>query len=126
MHAKPGNPALVRARHAHGWIAQRHLSAAFRECASSLGLRLDVSVRQVRRWESANPPWPTPDYERVLETMFGVPLDRLGFVRPAHMVDIDPAENESQAFRELKGREQPGWWRTESDEMAGNALCAAC
>ncbi|MFI1586218.1 DUF5753 domain-containing protein [Embleya sp. NPDC020630] len=99
---------------------ERHLSAAFRECAAGLGLRLDVSVRQVRRWESANPPWPTPDYERVLETLFGVPLDRLGFVRPPRMAGLERSDSGAgRAFRESEGdRAQPGWWLTESDEVA--------
>jgi uncharacterized protein DUF5753 len=111
----PGNPALVLARHTHGWSGQKHLCAAFEQCARGLGLRLGVSIRQVRRWESANPPWPSPDYERVLETMFGVQLDQLGFTRPGHLVD-----NEDNAFRELRGMEQPGWWRTEPEEQANN------
>jgi hypothetical protein len=98
-HPQPGNTALVRARRAHGWIKQKHLCDAFEECASALGLRLEVSERQVRRWESADPPWPTPDYERVLRALFGVHLDQLGFTRPAHLVNMDIPEQMSDNLR---------------------------
>ncbi|MGC0417552.1 hypothetical protein ABIA38_003066 [Embleya sp. AB8] len=120
--AKPGNPTLVRARTAHGWLSQRQLAGAFHACALNLGLRLEVSPRQIRRWESANPRWPTPDYQRVLEAMFGVRLDQLGFTRPAHLVDIEPPSGDplDDAFRKLQGEEQPGWWRTEAGEVADN------
>lgn len=98
-HPQPGNRALVRARRARGWIKQKHLCDAFEDCASTLGLRLEVSERQVRRWESANPPWPTPDYERVLRELFGVDLDHLGFTRPTHLVGIDVPEDLSDDLR---------------------------
>ncbi|WP_372498699.1 helix-turn-helix domain-containing protein [Yinghuangia soli] len=78
----PGNVRLKALRHAKGWVSQQQLADAFEKKALECGLRLAVSVRQVRRWESAEPPWPTPDYQKVLQELFGRPLTDLGFTPP--------------------------------------------
>lgn len=116
----PGNPAFVAARHERGWHSQEKLAAAFEERAKALHLRLDVSIRQVRRWESARPPWPTPDYQAVLEALFGRPLARLGFT-PPYGDDVftdagvytDGDGKASNLIRGLHTDEQHGWWRTD-------------
>ncbi|WP_343230862.1 helix-turn-helix transcriptional regulator [Yinghuangia seranimata] len=77
-----GNVRLKALRHARGWVSQQQLADAFEKKALECGLRLAVSVRQVRRWESADPPWPTPDYQKVLQELFGRPLAELGFTPP--------------------------------------------
>lgn len=76
------NAKLVSARRALGLHSQAGFADAFEEHARAMGMRLAVSVRQVRRWESADPPYPTPDYRRVLEDLFGRPLTQLGFAAP--------------------------------------------
>jgi hypothetical protein len=43
---------------------------------------MEVSVRQVRRWESATPPWPHPDHQRLLVHVLNLPIEELGFVPP--------------------------------------------
>lgn len=84
MPARPlgANSKLVTARRTLGLHSQAGFADAFEEHALVMGMRLAVSVRQVRRWESADPPYPTPDYRRVLEDLFGRPLVALGFVAP--------------------------------------------
>lgn len=77
-----GNVRLKALRHSHGWVSQQQLADAFEKKALECGLRLGVSVRQVRRWESADPPWPTPDYQQVLQALFDRPLTDLGFTPP--------------------------------------------
>ncbi|HSA52534.1 MAG TPA: hypothetical protein VLH10_20810 [Yinghuangia sp.] len=85
-----GNVRLKALRHAMGWVSQQQLADAFEKKALECGLRLAVSVRQVRRWESADPPWPTPDYQKVLQELFGRPLADLGFT-PPWQADLDAA-----------------------------------
>lgn len=85
-----GNVRLKALRHARGWVSQQQLADAFEKKALECGLRLAVSVRQVRRWESAEPPWPTPDYQKVLQELFGCQLADLGFT-PPWQADLDAA-----------------------------------
>ncbi|MGW1227628.1 helix-turn-helix domain-containing protein [Streptomyces sp. NPDC001478] len=69
---KPGNIRLKSARLAAGYHSQQALSTA-----------LGVGVRQVRRWESASPPWPHPDHGRALSRALGQDLESLGFTPPS-------------------------------------------
>ncbi|MFI0740173.1 XRE family transcriptional regulator [Streptomyces sp. NPDC021100] len=76
------NTLLVAARVRHGWHTQQEFADAYERHALALGERTVISVRQVRRWESGRSEWPNRDARRVLESMFGLPLEQLGFVRP--------------------------------------------
>lgn len=111
-----GNVTLRAARKAIGLKSQQSFADAFEAKALAGGKRLGVSVRQVRRWESAEPPWPTPEYQMVLEALFERSLTDLGFTSP------DPAENrvstpENEAadriIHELQGHGVAGWWRSD-------------
>lgn len=106
----PGNPGFVKARHDRGWYSQAALVNAFEWKARQLGINLSVSVRQVRRWESADPPWPTPDYQTVLEALFGLPLNVLGFT-PPH------AAAHTGAVHAVRAAEHTGWWRAIVDDL---------
>ncbi|MFI9077124.1 transcriptional regulator [Streptomyces sioyaensis] len=66
-----GNVKLKSARVAAGY----HTQQAFAEA-------LGVGVRQVRRWESDNPPWPHPDLQQRLTHLTGQDLEALGFTIP--------------------------------------------
>ncbi|MEH0418544.1 helix-turn-helix transcriptional regulator [Streptomyces sp. B21-083] len=70
-----GNTRLKSARLAAGYASQQALADA-----------LGVGVRQVRRWESPNPPWPQPDVQQVLTRTLGQDLESLGFTAPDGMV----------------------------------------
>ena len=61
---------------------QTDLALAFEECSRQVGRALSLSVRQVRRWEGADPPLPLPAYQEVLESLFGLPIERMGFPAP--------------------------------------------
>ncbi|MEU4656754.1 helix-turn-helix transcriptional regulator [Streptomyces sp. NPDC023723] len=63
-----GNTRLKAARLAAGYNSQEALAGA-----------LGVGVRQVRRWESAAPPWPQPEQEQALTRLLGQDLEALGF-----------------------------------------------
>ncbi|MGW1996695.1 hypothetical protein [Embleya sp. NPDC001921] len=65
-----------------GLISQQRFADAFEAKALEVGYRLGVSVRRIRTWESAEPPWPTPDYQAVVEALFDPPITSLGFVPP--------------------------------------------
>jgi hypothetical protein len=69
-----GNARLRAARQAAGYRSQQDL-------ADALAARgLSVSARQVRRWESADPPLPYPDLQRALVDLLGVAgIEDLGF-----------------------------------------------
>ncbi|NBE53327.1 transcriptional regulator [Streptomyces boluensis] len=78
-----GNTRLKAARVAAGYNSQQALADAITATAPQLGVRgLAVGVRQVRRWESANPPWPQPDVRRVLTHLLGQDAEQLGFTAP--------------------------------------------
>lgn len=73
-----GNVALRQLRLRRFWT-QADFAAAFEARSRQIGRPLSLSVRQVRRWESDNPPLPLPAYQAVLEALFGVPIERMGF-----------------------------------------------
>ncbi|MFF3264972.1 multiprotein-bridging factor 1 family protein [Streptomyces sp. NPDC002932] len=77
------NWRIVAARVERGWHNQEDFAAAYDETARELREQARISVRQVRRWESGESTWPNRDARRVLEAMFGCPLEDLGFRRPA-------------------------------------------
>jgi len=73
-----GNNALRQLRLRRFWT-QADFAAAFEARSRQIGRPLSLSVRQVRRWESDRPPLPLPAYQAVLEALFGVPIERMGF-----------------------------------------------
>ncbi|MFE7352401.1 helix-turn-helix domain-containing protein [Streptomyces sp. NPDC057543] len=72
MSQPASNIRLRSARHAAGYRSQQELATA-----------LGVGVRQVRRWESENPPWPHPDLQQALTELLGQDMESLGFTPPA-------------------------------------------
>lgn len=93
-----GNTRLKAARVAAGYNSQQALADAITQAAPQLGIRgLAVGVRQVRRWESANPPWPQPDVRRVLTHLLGQDAEDLGFTAPwgAGQAPQDPGRTAS-------------------------------
>ncbi|MEV6289893.1 transcriptional regulator [Streptomyces sp. NPDC051896] len=78
-----GNVRLKAARVAAGFNSQQDLADALTQHAREMGIRgLSIGVRQVRRWESDNPPWPQPDCQRVLVHLLGQSMEALGFTPP--------------------------------------------
>ncbi|MHA6631702.1 hypothetical protein ACU61A_40230 [Pseudonocardia sichuanensis] len=74
---------LKAARLASGFGSQEGLAAALTAAADELGLRgVSIGPRQVRRWESADPPWPQPHHQQILTHVLGLRMDELGFVAP--------------------------------------------
>ncbi|MEU6093328.1 transcriptional regulator [Streptomyces sp. NPDC047079] len=83
MSRSAGNVRLKAARVAAGFNSQQDLADALTRHAETMGMRgLSIGVRQVRRWESENPPWPQPDCQRVLAHLLGQSLEALGFTPP--------------------------------------------
>ncbi|MFE2075278.1 helix-turn-helix transcriptional regulator [Streptomyces misionensis] len=70
--AVTGNHRLKAARIAAGYHSQQALADA-----------LGVGVRQVRRWESATPPWPHAEQEQALTRLLGQDMEALGFTPQA-------------------------------------------
>lgn len=78
-----GNHKLKAARLARGLVSQEALAAALNTTAGDLGLHgVSIGVRQVRRWESGDPPWPQPHHQRLLAHVLGLRMEDLGFVPP--------------------------------------------
>ena len=78
-----GNVRLKAARQHAGYPSQQALADALTRAAPQLGLgHLEISTRQIRRWESANPPWPRADHQRLLVHVLHLPIEDLGFIPP--------------------------------------------
>jgi hypothetical protein len=82
MTRTPGNTRLKAARQHAGYGSQQAFADALNRAATHLGLSVDVSTRQVRRWESATPPWPRADYQQLLVYVLQTPIEHLGFTPP--------------------------------------------
>ena len=77
-----GNTRLRSARQALGLRSQHQLAEAVTRAGLGIGLRISITERTVRRWESDNPPWPHPDHQAAIEHLFGRPVTELGFTPP--------------------------------------------
>jgi hypothetical protein len=53
-----GNTRLRSARQALGLRSQQQLADAVTRAGNAIGLRISITARTVRRWESDAPPWP--------------------------------------------------------------------
>jgi tetratricopeptide (TPR) repeat protein len=96
-----GNTRLKAARQGAGYASQQALADALTRAAPQLGLgHMEVSVRQVRRWESATPPWPQADHQRLLIHVLQLPMEELGFIPPWS----SPAEPSATRPRPSTGR----------------------
>lgn len=71
--------ALRSARQSLGLRSQEALAAALNQAAREIGLRVSINARTVRRWESAEPPWPQAEHVQALEALFDRPITQLGF-----------------------------------------------
>ena len=76
------NTRLRSARQALGLRSQQQLADAVTRAGTSIGLRINITARTVRRWESDAPPWPHPDHQAALEALFQRPVADLGFTPP--------------------------------------------
>lgn len=90
-----GNTRLKAARQHAGYASQQAFANALTQAAPRIGLgHIEVSVRQVRRWESPSPPWPRADHQRLLVHVLRLPIEQLGFTPPwqtAGTATNDPA-----------------------------------
>ena len=77
-----GNTRLRSARQALGLRSQQQLADAVTRAGNSIGLRISITARTVRRWESDAPPWPHPDHQAAIEALFQRPITELGFTPP--------------------------------------------
>jgi tetratricopeptide (TPR) repeat protein len=91
MNQPIGNVRLKAARQHAGFASQQALADALTRAAPQLGLRhMMVSVRQVRRWESAAPPWPRADHQKLLVHVLHLPVEQLGFTPPWEVASSGP------------------------------------
>jgi transcriptional regulator with XRE-family HTH domain len=80
---EPGsNTRLRAARQALGLRSQQQLAEAVTRAGAQISLRISITERTVRRWESENPPWPQPDHQAALEHLFNRSITELGFTPP--------------------------------------------
>ncbi|MFE6645728.1 hypothetical protein ACFVJS_04135 [Nocardioides sp. NPDC057772] len=101
MSERSGNVLLKAARQHAGFGSQQALADALTRVAPQLGLgHVEISVRQVRRWESAAPPWPRSDYQRLLTHVLNLPIEQLGFTAPWDTAPSAPSTSESPQKRE--------------------------
>ena len=94
-----GNTRLRSARQALGLRSQQQLADAVTRAGNSIGLRISITARTVRRWESDAPPWPHPDHQAAVEALFQRPVTELGFTPPwAGAESGSPQPDSSPAF----------------------------
>ena len=86
--AEAGNTRLRSARQALGLRSQQQLADAVTRAGKSIGLRISITARTVRRWESDAPPWPHPDHQAAVEALFQRPVTELGFTRPGQAPNL--------------------------------------
>lgn len=92
-------PGLAELRQAAGYT-QESFVGAFAAEATRLAVAASVSVRQLRRWERETPPpLPHPSQQVVLEALFGMPLDELGFEVPRHRVTVAAPISQSEEMK---------------------------
>ncbi|MFI1177555.1 XRE family transcriptional regulator [Streptomyces melanogenes] len=105
---RPGNTRFIDARMRRGWHAQADVAEAYAHHARMLGESATITVRQVRRWESPRPGWPNRAARRVLTSMFGLPLDELGFApprtTPGHDEELEPVRERERGEDPLRRR----------------------
>src|ERR1700759_5530486 len=84
-----GNVRLKAARQHAGYGSQQALADALTRAAPHprpaphpAPAPRETSPRQTRRWESASPPWPRADHQRLLVHVFQLPIEELGFTPP--------------------------------------------
>ena len=90
-----GNTRLRSARQALGLRSQQQLADAVTRAGKSIGLRISITARTVRRWESDAPPWPHPDHQAAVEALFQRPITELGFAPPWADTQSDSSQPES-------------------------------
>lgn len=90
--AEAGNTRLRSARQALGLRSQHQLAEAITRAGTQIGLRISVTERTVRRWESDSPSWPSPEHQAAMESLFGRPITELGFTPPWADDAADPPE----------------------------------
>ncbi|WP_239590378.1 AfsR/SARP family transcriptional regulator [Streptomyces aureoverticillatus] len=72
------------------WQQPAVFMAVYDATARRLGEPGQITARQLHRWRQPDPPCPRPSSQRVLEEMFGLPLEQLGFTLPAHRRHAPP------------------------------------
>ena len=96
-----GNTRLRSARQALGLRSQQQLADAVTRAGKSIGLRISITARTVRRWESDAPPWPHPDHQAAVEALFQ---------RPDHRTWLHPAMGR-RPIRQFPAGKRPGFSR---------------
>ena len=92
MTGETGNTRLRSARQALGLRSQQQLAEAVTRAGLQVGLRVSVTERTVRRWESDSPPWPSPEHQAAIEALFGRPITELGFTPPWASGEAEPPQ----------------------------------
>jgi tetratricopeptide (TPR) repeat protein len=97
-----GNVRLKAARQHAGFASQQALADALTRAAPQLGLgKMMISARQVRRWESAAPPWPRADHQKLLVHVLHLPVEQLGFTPPWEVPASGPQAATAAAHQPL-------------------------
>lgn len=78
---------------------QAQLVEAYAETARLLGIGGTVTERTIARWERDTPPCPAPAAQRIIEALFGIPLEDLGFPVPAHRRTAKPVPGRTAVDR---------------------------
>jgi len=100
-----GNTRLKAARQHAGYASQQALADAMTAAAPTIGLgHMHISARQIRRWESASPPWPRHDHQRLLVRVLGLPIDQLGFTPPWESSDTPAPSRQSTLASPVPGQ----------------------
>jgi len=102
-----GNTRLRSARQALGLRSQQQLADAVTRAGKSIGLRISITARTVRRWESDAPPWPHPDHQAAVEALFQRPISELGFTPPWAGAESDSSQPGAARFLPASRQARP-------------------
>lgn len=93
------DPTSLRQARQRAGYTQAQLVEAYAETARLLGTGGTITERTIARWEGDNPPCPSPTAQQVIEALFGIPLEDLGFPVPAHRRTAKPTPSKTAVDR---------------------------
>lgn len=93
------DPTSFRQARRSAGYTQAGFVQAYADTARLLGIGGTVTERTVARWEKSDPPCPAPAAQRIIEALFGIPMEDLGFPVPARRRTVRATPSQTSVDR---------------------------